>query len=107
MKEKRIYISGKITDLEPISTADLFRNTALKLLENNYQPFDPLLQIEAQGMENEPYDTIMRHVLIHMLQCDALLMLHNWQDSKGAIIERELALKLNMPVFYSINEIKF
>jgi hypothetical protein len=42
----------------------------------------------------------------HFLEaCDALLMLPDWDQSKGAIAERELAINLGLPVFYDIQEL--
>lgn len=36
--------------------------------------------------------------------CDAILMLPDWEKSKGAVAERELAISLGMPVFYDLQE---
>jgi hypothetical protein len=33
-------------------------------------------------------------------RCDALFMANDWQDSRGCQLEMELALHLNMPIFY-------
>lgn len=35
-------------------------------------------------------------------RCDAIYMLSNWNDSKGAIRERELALKLGLEILYEV-----
>lgn len=32
-------------------------------------------------------------------RCDAVVMVHGWEDSKGSLKERELAFKLGIPVF--------
>ena len=37
--------------------------------------------------------------------CDALYTCWNWQDSKGAMVEVELAKSLNIPVFHGRSEV--
>ena len=37
--------------------------------------------------------------------CDAMLMLPGWEQSEGAIREHALALELEMPIYYTINEV--
>lgn len=39
-------------------------------------------------------------------RCDAVAMVHNWRDSEGATGERNEAINLKIPVFYSIDDIK-
>jgi len=39
-------------------------------------------------------------------KCDAVLMLENWKCSEGATRERQLAMKLGIPVLYSIEELR-
>lgn len=34
---------------------------------------------------------------------DAVVMLEGWQDSKGAVMERDYALDNNIPVYYAPN----
>lgn len=38
--------------------------------------------------------------------CNAILMMPTWQSSAGATKERQLALKLGIPVLYSITELR-
>jgi hypothetical protein len=40
-----------------------------------------------------------------MIYCDAVLLLDDWTQSKGATIESELAEKLGIPRFTEINQI--
>lgn len=35
-------------------------------------------------------------------QCDAIFMLPDWKDSKGACVEHETAIKMNIPIFYEL-----
>ena len=38
-------------------------------------------------------------------RCDAILLLPDWKDSKGANLEYEYAKKLGLSVFFSIKDI--
>lgn len=38
-------------------------------------------------------------------RCDSVIMVGDWEKSVGARWERNLALKLNIPIYYSLSEI--
>lgn len=40
-----------------------------------------------------------------MRRSDVVILLDNWQESKGAVREREEAIKLNKPIFSSVEEL--
>lgn len=50
------------------------------------------------GGVTRPWEWYMRRTLQMMLDCDEIVLLPGWRDSKGARIERDLAEKLGMPV---------
>lgn len=39
-------------------------------------------------------------------QCDCILMMPEWEKSKGAIAERDFALTFCIPIYYSIDSLK-
>ena len=39
-------------------------------------------------------------------RCDAMLMVHNWRDSVGAVHEKEFADSIKQPVFYDIERLR-
>lgn len=42
-------------------------------------------------------------IYLHLLkQCDAIFMLPDWKESKGACVEHETAIKMNIPIFYEL-----
>lgn len=55
----------------------------------------------AENRGNKPYDTYVRGDLMAMLQkgCQAIILLPGWQKSKGALMEFQLAIMLNMEIF--------
>ncbi|MDN6286080.1 MAG: DUF4406 domain-containing protein [Corynebacterium casei] len=48
----------------------------------------------------EPWEYYMRQSLKQLLLCDRILMLPGWENSRGATIEKELAIILNMQIEY-------
>lgn len=80
MKHKKIFISGKITD-DP-NYKEKFNAVAERLAEFGYIPLNPA--ILPQGMTVSEYMKIG----LAMIDCaDCVLMLKDWQDSRGAKIE--------------------
>jgi hypothetical protein len=51
------------------------------------------------------WEDYMKHCLRTLLYCDAVYFWGDWQNSKGAKIEHDLAKALNIPVFYENSEI--
>ena len=52
------------------------------------------------------YDRFLDGYLKFLQKCDCLLMLPNWEMSKGACIEHDFAKNLGMNVFYSLKELQ-
>lgn len=111
---KLIYIAGKVTG-EP------FRETAIKF-EKAYNEikgigFDAIVPLElVQDYLNEHPEKIdlpekelwqlaMKLCISQMVECDAVLLLDDWTQSKGALMESQLALDLGIPRFTEINQI--
>jgi hypothetical protein len=47
--------------------------------------------------KDTPWETCMKAAVTEMLKCDGVALLENWESSRGAVIEIELAEKLSMP----------
>lgn len=97
-KKRKCYNSGKISGL-PYLTA-----------YNNFLAADK--QIEALGFEAvnpmkerwlKPSAPWLLHMIVDvwkMLWCDAVYFQKNWEDSRGARIEFQIALQLNKGMIY-------
>lgn len=59
----------------------------------------------AGGIQD--YDWWIAATLKLMLRCDAVLMMEGWRDSKGSCGEHEMAFRIGMPVFYTLDEVKY
>lgn len=112
---KYIYIAGRYTgrthDAE--SYFEIQHNiaaaaeTARKLARLGYGFFCPHQHSAHFGViapDIQP-DFWYEQDLHFMYDCDALLMLPGWEDSKGAKNERAEAMQTGIPVFYNIWEL--
>lgn len=97
----KIYISGKITGLD-INVAEGYFETVENLLrKGGHQPVNP-----CKILPYHPDHSWQKYMLADieaLMACDAILMLENWTDSKGAKIEHAIAEKLGLAVYYQKN----
>jgi nucleoside 2-deoxyribosyltransferase len=106
MRQKVIYISGKYSgDVE--TNIRKAREAAIAVWEAGFTALCP--HLNTAHFDNDckcTYEDYINGDLALITNCNALLMLHDWEESKGAIIERTYALERGIPVFYNINELK-
>ena len=96
-----VYISGQITGLPIEEAQKLFKQAEELLIAYGYKVVNPLTLPHNHG---KTWDEYMREDLIAMLNCTHVLMLSNWQQSKGAKIEHSLAKEIGLKIFYDISE---
>lgn len=96
--KKKIYISGKITGLTPDQAFSLFNNAELYLSERGYEVINPMT---IPHEHDKSWLSYMRNDLKALLDCEAIFMLYNWKDSKGAKVEHDLAESLGLEIIYN------
>ncbi len=107
--KNKIYVSGKITGLTYMEASRLFQKAETKLLAQGLEvvnPFklSPLCMTEREG--GKPHWTDhMRADIIELCRCNEIYMMEGWENSKGANIERQLAIDLGMNVIYEKTEV--
>lgn len=103
MSRNRLYISG------PMSNLPAFNYPAFERAAAHYRSLghDVLSAHEVPHQEPNgeigslPWSEYLRGDLIAMLQhCDRIVMLPGWQSSKGATLERQVALALGFEISY-------
>ena len=97
-----VYISGPVTGI-PNHNKPQFE-LAEKMLLKRFQAFNPSRIDWPTGrvLEGLPlWQYFMHHCVKAIPDCDAMLMLPNWQNSKGAMWEHKIAEMLGLPIFYS------
>ena len=92
----KVYISGSISK-DP-DHAGKFAAAFERLEKAGHAPVNPVAigKVLKYKMGREPeWTDYMRACIKGMMDCDAICMLPNWSDSRGACFEFDLATKLN------------
>jgi len=90
----QVYISGKITGIENEAVA-LFQAAEDYLLSIGHEPVNPMKLDHDHDLKWESY---MKLDLIALLCCDGIFLLSNWESSRGATIEHQLAIDMNLAI---------
>lgn len=94
----RVYISGPITGIEQLNRP-AFEQAAIKLQAAGLTAVNP----HDNGQpEWAPWQTHMRADLKILVDCDALVLLQGWEKSKGAKLERLVAVGLGLRVYQTV-----
>lgn len=95
-----LYISGPMSGLPDLNfpafarAATALRQQGLEVLSAHEIPHDE----PAPGAL--PWTTYLREDVRHLLTCDAIVMLPGWPLSRGARLELDVAVSLELPVFF-------
>ena len=90
------YVAGKITGLPIGEVKQKFNTISSELANKGYEVVKPL----AITDDSRTWDDAVRSDIKLMLECDEVHMLPDWQESRGAQLERDIALRLGMQVIY-------
>lgn len=90
--KKKLYLCGPITGI-PSYNKTAFDDAAAALRGAGFQVFNPL----ENGLDRDaPWEQHMRVDIIQMMQCDALAVLPGAHFSRGAKLEMDLAMQLQI-----------
>ncbi len=101
--KKKCYISGKITGLTPKEAESNFKTASVDAIFLGYEPVNPYLILpdgEQPKDEKNIWCWHMKADIKAMMDCEAIFMQSNWRESKGAIVEHDLAKQLNFTIIY-------
>lgn len=90
----KIYISGKISGIEN-KAFEIFERAEEKL---KLEGFDVVNPMKINHQHDNSWESYMKEDIKSLCDCDAIYMLNNWSDSKGAKIELDLAMSLGLDV---------
>lgn len=95
-----IYIAGKVTGL-PIHTTTMKFGAAQQQLRDKYPQATILNPLQIVNDWHCTWQQAMRKCIQAMLMADALYMLPDWQQSKGATLEHTIAKALGIDILYA------
>jgi hypothetical protein len=112
----KIYISGKISGLTTEEALNNFERAEKKLSENQWsldsvydrpkRTFGSVNELvnpmKLEHNHNKSWEEFMKEDIGALLSCDAIYLLKNWGDSRGARIERAIALELGITILYEV-----
>ena len=97
----KIYIAGKITGL-PFNHVKIKFDHAERWIKSlKHEPVNPINLFPDP--ESVPWETAMYHCLCTLDKCDAIYLLPDWTESRGAKEEVNHAIALGMPIFNENN----
>lgn len=98
-KTTTVYLSGPMTGL-PELNFPTFHAAARALRTLGYSVLNPAeFKTATDGMtEAEAWRSYMQVDIKALVDCDAIVMLPGWPESRGATLERNIAIGLSMRV---------
>ena len=97
-----IYISGPMSGL-PDLNFPAFHAAAAALRAVGLEALNPA---ELDHGPDPAWDACLRGDIAALVECKSILMLDGWMQSKGARLERHIAVQLGMPVHYDIDKLR-
>jgi hypothetical protein len=98
MKREIVYISGQITGLE---FADAYFK--FELAEKYVNSLTNKIAVNPMKLEHahdQSWASFMLEDIKALFECQAIYMLNNWESSKGARIERSIAIEMGIEIIY-------
>lgn len=93
----KVYISGKITGLPLSEAEERFKDAEELISALNLTPVNPL----KNGLpRHSSWEEHMAKDIELLKQCEAIFMLENWEDSRGAKIEYDFAIGSGKTIMY-------
>ena len=106
----RIYIAGRITDLDPDEAANNFQFAEMIVAERGHVPLNPLKLVDqaetnADGSPRTYRQQLADAIHVMLTQADAVLFLANWHESRGARIEMFTAGECGIPMYFKAEQL--
>ncbi|MNS73388.1 hypothetical protein D3C72_1068270 [compost metagenome] len=113
MKFKTAYIAGPVSGKDPAIVGEMFNRQAEILESQGYKVVNPVTyvaeliaayfkQFGEYLNDDVPWQRklILNACISKMAMCEEVHLLPGWKDSKGATMERDIALRMGKLIFY-------
>lgn len=96
--DMKLYISGKISGLPINSVIEKFKWHKMYLTNLGHDVVNPLEVCPFD--ESKTWIDYMKEDISELLSCEAIYMLKDWGQSKGARIEYAIAKELGLTIYF-------
>ena len=97
VENRRVYISGPMSGL-PDLNFPAFHEAAAYLRAKGFNVVNPA-EKQDEGRPDMTWADYLRLDIKLLMDCDAIYMLEGWASSKGARLERTIALSLGFTIW--------
>jgi hypothetical protein len=97
---KFIFLSGPISlgETASVEQQEIYKERFARFAHEIYMDGDVPLNPSLNKSKN--WHDAMRQSIRQLMSADEVFMLPDWQESKGAILERYIAMRLEIPIRY-------
>lgn len=94
----KLYVCGPMTGIEGFNY-EIFNIAAADLRASGYEVENPA-DLEAENTSGAPqaWDWYMRRAITKLMLCNGIALLNGWENSRGAVIEVNLAHNLGYQI---------
>ncbi len=108
----KLYIAGKVSGMPYAEVTAKFGMAQKELEARGYTVVNPLAVVshqhgitpKADSMLKTPWEWCMRWCLRALMDCDGVVLLPCWTDSRGATLERYVAGSLQIPIYEGVKD---
>lgn len=101
--KKKIYIAGKVTGLDIDEVTKKFNYKEYELTAKGYEVVNPM---RLNHDHNKEWESYMKVCLAELIKCDAIYLMPDWKESKGAKLEKRIAYELKLDIIYDLNPLE-
>ena len=98
---KKVFLSGPVTGLNYQEVMMNFNTAEQKMIDLGFQVMNPIRFVPS----NSDWKGAMRRCLVAISSCDAIYFLKGFYNSTGSMLEREIAIALELKMMYQEEEI--
>lgn len=95
----KVYLGGKVSGLEPHEFHAKFEKCREEIRGHVPEDCEILIPVDLCN-DDWDWDTCMNVCLQHLKECDLLVLMNDWVDSRGAKEEHAFAKQNNIPIWY-------
>ena len=92
VKKPVIYIAGKVTGEDIKACKEKFSKAEFILRRKGYHTINPLRLCPPDSN----WESAMKMCIRNLIECDAIYMLNDWEESRGAKVEHYIATQLGL-----------